>query len=90
MRWISQKAFEKLTCRSLHMSQFINLLTGDTSAAIGSSLESETAEVFPICFTDRVTGRNVTVVDTPGFDDSRQGVTDTDILTEIAKYMLIA
>ncbi|KJA16047.1 hypothetical protein HYPSUDRAFT_325670 [Hypholoma sublateritium FD-334 SS-4] len=69
-------------------SSFINLLTGKTSVAIGDSLESETADVEPIRFIESVTGRRVTVVDTPGFDDSRQGVTDTDILTKIAKFLL--
>jgi predicted GTPase len=30
----------------------------------------------------------VTIVDTPGFDDSRAGVTDTDILGKITEYLL--
>ena len=55
---------------------------------VGNTLESETADVVPIRFTDSATGRKVVVVDTPGFDDSRQGVTDTDILTNIAKFLL--
>jgi GTPase Era involved in 16S rRNA processing len=32
-------------------------------------------------------GRCVTFVDTPGFDDSREEVTDTDILREIASFL---
>ncbi|KJA22639.1 hypothetical protein HYPSUDRAFT_644507 [Hypholoma sublateritium FD-334 SS-4] len=69
-------------------SSFINLLTGKTSVAIGDSLESETADVADIRFIDSATGRKVTIVDTPGFDDSRQGVTDTDILKKIANFLL--
>ena len=34
-----------------------------------------------------IDGRRVTLVDTPGFDDSRQGVTDTDILAKIANFL---
>ena len=68
--------------------QFINLLTGKTSVVIGVSLESETADVDAIRFVDGATGRKVTIVDTPGFDDSRQGVTDTDILKKIADFLL--
>jgi hypothetical protein len=32
-------------------------------------------------------GVSVTLVDTPGFDDSREGVTDTDILGKIADFL---
>ena len=70
------------------MLQLVNLLTGQPSVAVGNSLDSETGEVVPIHFTDSASARNVVVVDTPGFDDSRQGVTDTDILTKIAKFLL--
>ena len=32
-------------------------------------------------------GRCVTFVDTPGFDDSREGETDTDVLKRIASFL---
>ena len=32
-------------------------------------------------------GVSVTLVDTPGFDDSREGNTDTDILEKIANFL---
>ena len=75
-------------CEYLPRLQFINVLTGKTSVTIGDSLESETADVEVIRFIDDNTGRKVTIVDTPGFDDSRQGVTDTDILKKIADFLL--
>jgi predicted GTPase len=68
--------------------QFIKLLTGDDSVTIGDSLESETSDVQVLHFLDTPSGRNVTIVDTPGFGDSRSGVTDTDILQKIANYLL--
>jgi hypothetical protein len=68
--------------------QFVNLLTGDTSVHVGDSLESETSDVQIVRFLDRSSGRNVTIVDTPGFDDSRAGVTDTDVLRKITKFLL--
>jgi len=32
-------------------------------------------------------GRCVTFVDTPGFDDSHEGETDTDVLKKIASFL---
>ena len=71
-----------------HLLQFINLLTGKPSVAIGDGLDSQTTHVEAVRFVDSATGRKVTVVDTPGFDDSREGITDTDILTKIAQFLL--
>jgi len=68
--------------------QFIRLMSGDTSVDVGDSLESETSKIQVVRFFDQASGRNVVLVDTPGFDDSRAGVTDTDILKEIAQYLL--
>ncbi|KAF8164270.1 hypothetical protein K438DRAFT_1552078, partial [Mycena galopus ATCC 62051] len=69
-------------------SQFIKLVTGNYSVEVGESLESETFDVKDFQFFDHTTGRKVRIVDTPGFDDSRSGVTDTDILKKIADYLL--
>lgn len=68
--------------------QFIKLLSGDASVVTSDGLESETSEIRDIRFVDRATGRNVIIVDTPGFDDSRPGVTDTDILKKITQFLL--
>ncbi|KAK2466550.1 hypothetical protein APHAL10511_001412 [Amanita phalloides] len=67
-------------------SSFVKLLSGDAHVKIGDSLQSETMEVILVPFLDR--GRNVTIVDTPGFDDSRKDVTDTDVLKKIADFLL--
>ncbi|KAF8830854.1 P-loop containing nucleoside triphosphate hydrolase protein [Lentinula edodes] len=69
-------------------SSFIQLLTGDKSVRVGDSLDSETDDVVKIAFTDPVSGRKVVLVDTPGFDDSRDGRTDTEILRKISEFML--
>lgn len=76
------------TARDSRHSQFIKLITGDSSVEIGESLDSETFDVKDFQFFDHTTGRKVRIVDTPGFDDSRSGVTDTDILKKIADYLL--
>ncbi|CAA7267406.1 unnamed protein product [Cyclocybe aegerita] len=69
-------------------SSFIRLLTGNTDVKVGDSLESETSDIQVIRFCDGPSGRNVTIVDTPGFDDSRAGVSDTDILRTITEFLL--
>ncbi|KAK2459340.1 hypothetical protein APHAL10511_008643, partial [Amanita phalloides] len=69
-------------------SSFIKLLSGDTSIHVGDSLESETSEIQVVPFRDPETGRNVTIVDTPGFDDSRAGISDTKVLKKIAEFLL--
>ncbi|KAK2466548.1 hypothetical protein APHAL10511_001410 [Amanita phalloides] len=71
-------------------SSFIKLLSGDSTVHVGDNLESETSTVQVVPFRDRESGRNVIIVDTPGFDDSRAGVTDTDILKTIATFLLEA
>ncbi|KAF7789638.1 hypothetical protein EIP86_000584 [Pleurotus ostreatoroseus] len=65
------------------MIKFINLISG-SHLIVGSGLSSCTAAVtrsqpFELC------GRSVTLLDTPGFDDS--SVSDTDILKMIALYL---
>ncbi|KAF8873367.1 hypothetical protein CPB84DRAFT_1690820, partial [Gymnopilus junonius] len=67
---------------------FIQLLSGNDTVKIGDDLESETSEIQIINFVDASSECNVTIVDTPGFDDSRSGVTDTDILKKITDFLL--
>ena len=68
--------------------QFIRLLTGDSSVAVGNSLESETSDIQVVRYIDSNSGRNVTIVDTPGFDDSRESITDTEVLKRVTKFLL--
>ncbi|KAK2466546.1 hypothetical protein APHAL10511_001408 [Amanita phalloides] len=67
-------------------SSFVKLLSGDSRIKIGDSLQSETMDVQLVPFSD--CGRNVIIVDTPGFDDSRKDITDTDVLKKIADFLL--
>ena len=72
-----------MTKNSLDCLQFINLASGST-LRVGTGLESCTAEVQ---LTDKFTlnGRAVTLIDTPGFDDTSK--TDTEILKMIALFL---
>ena len=65
--------------------QLINLLTKDDNIRIGHDLESQTIDITTSRYTQD--GISVTLVDTPGFDDSREGITDTDILGKIADFL---
>ena len=66
--------------------QFINLASGST-LRVGMGLESCTAEVK---LADKFTldGRSVTLIDTPGFDDTTRS--DSDILEMIAAFLATA
>lgn len=65
--------------------QLINLLTKDDNIRIGHDLESQTFNITTSGYTqDDI---SVTLVDTPGFDDSHEGITDTDILGKIAEFL---
>lgn len=52
---------------------------------IGHSVESETdqIEVVPVA----IEGTMTKLVDTPGFDDSREGTTDAEVLNMIATFL---
>ncbi|KAL4064039.1 P-loop containing nucleoside triphosphate hydrolase protein [Scleroderma citrinum] len=54
---------------------------------IGHTLQSETNEVQPFCWNTK-DGARVKLVDTPGFDDSRAGVTDQEILARIVTFLI--
>ncbi|KAG6379516.1 hypothetical protein JVT61DRAFT_10007 [Boletus reticuloceps] len=68
-------------------STFIHLLTNDERIHIGHDPESETSDIQTACYVDGKTGLSVMLIDTPGFDDSREGVADTDILEKIACFL---
>ena len=67
----------------LTSAQFVNLVSG-SNLPVGEGLLSCTAQV-QTSPTFELAGRNVTLIDTPGFDDTLQ--TDTEILRRIATYL---
>ncbi|KAF7422444.1 hypothetical protein PC9H_010600 [Pleurotus ostreatus] len=62
---------------------FVNMASGD-DLTVGASLRSCTSDV-QICKPFKVDGRTVTLVDTPGFDDTDKS--DTDVLAMIAAFL---
>lgn len=62
------------------------MLTGDENIKVGHSVQSETSDITLARYVEH-DGRCVTFVDTPGFDDSREGVTDADILRTISVFL---
>ena len=72
-----------MTRNSLNCLQFINRASG-SNLRVGTGLESCTDEVH---VADKFTldGRSVTLIDTPGFDDTSRS--DTDILRTIATFL---
>ena len=63
--------------------KFINLVSG-SNLAVGVGLESCTSKI-QASSTFELSDKLVTLVDTPGFDDSN--VSDTDILKMIAVFL---
>lgn len=57
-----------------------------TDVKVGHDIQSETSQVHSIQWTTG-DGVGINLVDTPGFDDSREGVTDADILKMIADFL---
>ena len=74
---------EVMTRSSPGRLQFINLASG-SNLQIGMDFESCTAEVR-LANEFTLDGRSVTLIDTPGFDDTSK--CDTDILKMIAAYL---
>jgi len=63
----------------------MHLLTGNDRPYVGDDLKYKTdVEVASYVADD---GQRVTLVDTPGFDDSHEEVSDVDILERIAKFL---
>ena len=50
-------------------------------------MNSETTDVQTAVYFDPEHVCKVTLIDSPGFDDSRDGVTDTDILERITNFL---
>lgn len=70
-------------CTGAGKSSFIRLVTGASNVQVGHNLTSETSEVACHSFTHR--GRTITLVDTPGFDDS--DLSDRDILMKLLAWL---
>ncbi|KAH7925390.1 kinase-like protein [Leucogyrophana mollusca] len=67
-------------------SSFINAARRRSSARVGHTLESCTQHVRAFsCLHPDGSGRNIVLVDTPGFDDTQR--TDCDVLKEIAVWL---
>lgn len=67
-------------------SSLIRLITGDESIKVGVGLESVTTKVGLAHYFEE-DGSCITLVDTPGFDDSRGEMTDRAVLEMIAAYL---
>ena len=71
---------------STNFLQFINLASG-SNLRVGTGLDSCTAEV-QLAKKFTLDGRSVTLIDTPGFDDTV--LSDSDILEMIAAFLATA
>ncbi len=65
-------------------SSFINLVSG-SNLRVGQNLESCTDEV-DVTLPFDIDGRRVTLVDTPGFDDTTKS--DADVLKLVGQYLV--
>jgi len=57
-----------------------------TKVKVGHGIQSETKEIQPVSWINEDDIR-VNLVDTPGFDDSRAGMTDAKVLGMIATFL---
>jgi predicted GTPase len=64
-------------------SQFINLVS-DSNLRVGEGLRSCT-NIVQTAIPFELGGRSITLIDTPGFDDTTRS--DTDILKMIAEFL---
>ncbi|KAL4077612.1 P-loop containing nucleoside triphosphate hydrolase protein [Scleroderma citrinum] len=58
-----------------------------TEVKVGHSLRSETNKVQPVSWVNK-DGKRVKLVDTPGFNDSRAGMSDVEVLKMIANFLV--
>jgi len=91
--WLRKIISEQVFCAKRKLLtglllQFIRLLTGDENVMIGQDIESETMDVQAWVFNEEESGRKVVVVDTPGFDDTRDDMTDTEVLKKITDFLV--
>jgi len=74
----------RITLSAGHSEQFINLIASEQQK-VGKSLQSCTRDVRVI--DAKIGGQRVVVIDTPGIDDTRIGVKETEVLTRIANHL---
>lgn len=67
-------------------SSFIKLLTGDKDIKIGMSMNPETRDISTYQVIND--GSEVTIVDTPSFDDCRPHMSDSKLLEDTTKFLL--
>jgi len=67
-----------------HSKQFINLITAEQQE-VGMGLDSCTRDVNVVAAT--VGGKSIVVIDTPGIDNTRTDVKETDIFAKIATFL---
>lgn len=83
---VSNCDFDLAQAYTSHL-QFVRLLTGDDTINIGHGPTSETSTIQTAQYVDQKTGCTVVLIDTPGFDDSREGITDMDVLEMISRTL---
>lgn len=64
--------------------QFINLITTEKQK-IGKGLQSCTSEISVV--EANIGEKRIVIIDTPGIDDTRAGVKETDVFTGIADLL---
>ncbi|EDR07868.1 uncharacterized protein LACBIDRAFT_294476 [Laccaria bicolor S238N-H82] len=68
-------------------SSFIRLLTGNKDVKIGKSIEPETSDISTFDYAQN-DGLEVSLVDTPGFDDNRAHMSDSKLLQDLIEFLL--
>ncbi|KAK4200749.1 P-loop containing nucleoside triphosphate hydrolase protein [Triangularia verruculosa] len=65
---------------------FVSRVTGNTDLEIDDGVDSVTQDAVSVSCT--IDGRQVTLIDTPGFDDPGKGRSDVDILRLVSKHLM--
>jgi len=66
------------------MTQFINLIVSERQT-VGEGLQSCTIDISVL--EAKIDGKSVVIIDTPGIDDTREGVREADVLKSIANHL---
>ena len=61
-------------------------MTGNKDIKIGMTIDPETSDISSYQFIND--GSEVTIVDTPGFDDNRPHMSDSKLLENTTKFLL--
>ncbi|KAG9311371.1 hypothetical protein JVU11DRAFT_8478 [Chiua virens] len=72
----------------LHLPRSLSIFSlNDDKIGFGHDLDSDVLDVQVAFYTDTVTGTPVMLIDTPEFDDSREGITDTYVLKKLTEFL---